>query len=119
MPTSAGSPSGSGVWGADMKHTRPEVLLHRELLCYVRDSRPTVEEFIARYGGDHDQGFHVLRKCGAIVVDAGRIRLSRLHLSPNGLRFVWGYYVYPLDRDERWHVYYGPGGRPPVFGPEA
>ena len=102
-----------------MKHTAPDALLSRELLCFVRDGNPTVEEFTTRFGGAGGQAFHVLRKHGVIVEDAGRVRLSRRHLSPGGQRFVWGFRVFHLDRDEVSHVYYGPGGRPPVFSQDA
>jgi hypothetical protein len=97
-----------------MKHTTPGALLSSELLRFVRDANPTVEEF-SRFGGSGGQAFHVLRKHAVIVEDAGRVRLSRRHLSPDGQRFVWGVWVFLLDRDEVLHVYYGPGGRPPVF----
>jgi hypothetical protein len=102
-----------------MKHTTPDALLTRELLCFVRDSRPTVEVFMAQYGGAGGQGFHILRKHGAIVVEDGRVRLSRRHLSPDGQQFIWGLRVIHLDRDEVWHMYYGPGGPPLVFCRDA
>jgi hypothetical protein len=82
-----------------MKHTVPDALLSRQLLCFIRDGQPTVEEFIARFGGQGGQAFHVLRKHGIIIVDSGRVRLSRRHLSPDGQRFVWRIKVIHLDDD--------------------
>ena len=95
-----------------MKHTTAAALLSRELLCFVRDQAPTVEEFLARYGEQGGQCFHVLRKSGAIEVEEGRVRLPRRLLSPDGQRFAWGSAIIHLDRDEVWRVCYGPGGRP-------
>lgn len=93
-----------------MKHTTPDALLSRALLRFVRDTNPTVAEFVARFG---EQVFHVLRKAEVIVVEGGRVRLSRRHLSPDGL-FFWGTRVYALERDEVLSVRYSPEG-PPVF----
>jgi hypothetical protein len=101
-----------GGSGVGMKHTRPEALLSRELLCFVRDHAPTVEEFVARYGGAGRQCFHILRKQGVVEVDGGRVRLSRRRLSPDGQAFAWGALIFHLDRDEVDHVCYGPGGPP-------
>jgi hypothetical protein len=95
-----------------MKHTRPDAFLTRGLLCAVRDERLKVEEFVARFGS---QGYHVLRKHAVIVLDGGRVRLSRRHLSPDGLCFVWGTMVAHLGNDLVDHVRWGQGG-PPVFG---
>jgi hypothetical protein len=95
-----------------MKHTRPDTFLTRDLLCVVRDERPTAGEFVARFG---DQCYHLLRKHGAIVLEGERIRLSRRHLSPDGLRFVWGSQLIHLDDNVVQHVVWGPGG-PPVNG---
>src|SRR5262245_48442441 len=92
-----------------MKHTTPDAFLSRELLCFVRDRAPTIEEFVARYGGTGGQHFHVLRKHGVIEVEGNRVRLNREHLSADGKRFFWGSFVFHLDRDEVWHVCYGPG----------
>jgi hypothetical protein len=97
-----------------MKHTRPDAFLTRELLCVLRDERPTPEEFAARFG---DQCYHLLRKSAAIVLEGGRTRLSRRHLSPDGLRFVWGSCIIRLDDDLVQHVVWGPGG-PPAFTDE-
>lgn len=83
-----------------MKHTVAGSLLSRALLCFVRDHAPTLEDFTVRFGGPGGHAFHVLRKAEAIVVDGGRVRLSPRHLSPDGLRFVWGEAVWWLDRDE-------------------
>jgi hypothetical protein len=99
-----------------MKHTSPVALLSRELLCFVRDHNPTSEEFVARFGGTSGQLFHILRKGGAIVVEGGRVRLSRRHLSPDGRQFVWGCRIFHLDSDAVWIVRDGPG---PVFGEDA
>jgi hypothetical protein len=82
-----------------MKHTVPDALLTREVLRLVRDGQPTVEEFIARFGGLGGQSFHVLRKHGIIVVEDGRIRLNRRYLSPDGKRFAWKNRVIHLDQD--------------------
>ena len=95
-----------------MKHTTPDALLSRELLCFVRDSAPTVEEFLARYGGEGGQCYHVLRKSGVLDVERGRVRLSRSLLSPDGQSFAWQSSIIRLDCDEVRHVYYGPGGPP-------
>jgi hypothetical protein len=97
-----------------MKHTTPDTLLTRELLCFVRDSNPTVEEFAARFGGPAGQTFHILRKHGVVVAEGGRLLLNRRHLSPDGNRFFWGFRIFLLDRDEVLSVCYGPEG-PPVF----
>ena len=97
-----------------MKHTTPDALLSRELLCFVRDSNPTTEEFTAQFGGRAGQCLHVLRKHGVVVIEDGRVRLNRRHLPPDGSRFFWGTRVYLLDRDEVLSVCYGPEG-PPVF----
>ena len=51
-----------------MKHNTPDNLLTRELLCFVRDSKPTVNDFLAKYDGEFGQTFHVLRKCHAILL---------------------------------------------------
>jgi hypothetical protein len=97
-----------------MKHTTPDALLSRELLCFVRDSNPTAEAFIGRFCGLSGQAFHVLRKHEVIVIERGRVRLNRRHLSPDGQRFFWGCRVFRLDREEVLTVRYGPEG-PPVF----
>src|SRR5262245_60961852 len=101
-----------------MKHTAAGPLLSRELLCFVRDHAPTVDEFAERFGGPGGQGFHVLRKAGVVVVEGSRVRLSRRHLSRDGGRFVWGCQVFLLGRDEVLLVRWGPEG-PPVFAPDA
>jgi hypothetical protein len=95
-----------------MKHTTPEALLSGELLCFIRDQAPTVEEFLARYGGAGGQCYHILRKSGVVEVEGGRVRLNRRLLSPDGQRFAWQSWIIHLDRDEVWHVYYGPEGPP-------
>jgi hypothetical protein len=95
-----------------MKHTMPDVLLSRELLCFVRDCAPTVEEFLAHYGGPGGQCYHVLRKSGALEVEAGRVQLSRRLLSRDRRCFAWRSLIIRLDRDEVSHVCYGPGGAP-------
>jgi hypothetical protein len=95
-----------------MKHTTPDMLLSRELLCFVRDHAPTVEEFLAGYGGAGGQCFHILRKSGVVEVEGGRVRLSHRLLSPDGQRFAWRSSIIHLDRDEVWHVYQGPDGPP-------
>jgi len=101
-----------------VKHTSPVRLLSWTLLAFIRDHNPTVEAFMARFAGDHGQTFHVLRKHEVIVVEGGRVRISRQHLSPNGEQFVWGHLVFLLERDEVWAVRWGPEG-PPVFAPDA
>jgi hypothetical protein len=97
-----------------MNHTTADALLSRELLCFVRDAHPTTEAFAARYGGPGGQAVDILRKHGVVVIEGGRVRLSRRHLSPDGQAFVWGCRVFRLDRDEVLVVRYGPEG-PPVF----
>jgi hypothetical protein len=87
-----------------MKHTTPDALLTRELLCFVRDHAPTVEEFLARYGGAGGQCFHILRKSGVLEVEGERVRLSPRLLSPDGQQFAWGSSIICLDRDEVLHV---------------
>jgi hypothetical protein len=101
-----------------MKHTTAGPLLSRELLCFVRDHAPTVDEFTARFGGSGGQAFHVLRKAGAVVVEGDRVRLSPRHLSPDGMRFVWGCRVFLLDRDQVLLVRWGAEG-PSNFTPDA
>ena len=101
-----------------MKHTRAGHLLSRELLCFVRDHAPTVDEFAARHGGPGGQEFHILRKAGAVVVEGGRVRLSPRHLYPDGQAFVWGVAVFRLDRDDGMLVRWGPE-EPPVYAPDA
>ena len=106
-----------------MKHTTPGALLSRELLCFVRDHAPTVEEFLARYGGAGGQCFHVLCKSGVLEVEGGRVQLNRRQLSLDGQCFAWGSSIFRLDRDEVLHVYRGPAraggaeGDPPPFFP--
>lgn len=95
-----------------MKHTTPDALLSRELLCFVRDHAPTVDEFLARYGGAGGQCYQVLRKSGVLVVEGDRIRLNPRLLSPDGQSFAWRSTIIRLDRDEVWHVVYGPDGPP-------
>ncbi len=82
-----------------MKHTDPYHLLNRATLCFVRDERPTVEQFLERFGGPHGQAYHVLRKHGIIILEDGRLRLNRRHLSPDGKEFVWGNNIFHLDSD--------------------
>jgi hypothetical protein len=82
-----------------MKHTVPDGFLSRQLLCFVRDSQPTIEEFISRFGGSHGEVFHILRKHGIIIVDGGRIRLNRRYLSGDGQRFFWKIKIIHLDDD--------------------
>jgi hypothetical protein len=91
-----------------MKHTRPEALLTRELLCFVRDQRPTIADFTSRFPSQDDQVFHVLRKYGALIVEDGRLSLSRQHLSHDELRFWWGIRVFHLDDDRVSIVCRGP-----------
>jgi hypothetical protein len=95
-----------------MKHTTVGPLLTRELLCFVRDQTPTVETFLARFGGAGNQCFHILRECGAIEVEKDRVRLNGRLLAPDGQRFAWGSLIICLDRDEVLHVNYGPHGPP-------
>jgi hypothetical protein len=97
-----------------MKHTTAGPLLSRELLCFVRDHVPTIDEFTARFGGPSGQTFHVLRKAGAVVVEGDRVRLSSHHLAPDGERFVWGCRVFLLDWDEVLLVRWGPNGSPNI-----
>lgn len=98
-----------------MKHTQPEPLLSRELLSFVRDVGPTPEVFIQRFG---EQEFHVLRKHRVLVVDEGRVRLSRRCLSPDGQYFAWGQMQIRLDCDEVRLVRYGTEGSP-IFNDEV
>jgi hypothetical protein len=97
-----------------MKHTSPDVFLSRELLSFVRDHNPTVEEFITRFAGTGSQGLHILRKHEIIIVEGDRVRLSRRHLSPDGQRFVWGIRIIHLDEDLVDIVRWGPDG-PPIW----
>lgn len=101
-----------------MKHTSAQSLLSCELLLFVRDNNPTEMQFANCFGGSGGQKFHILRKAGAIVVDDGRVRLSRRHLSPDGSYFVWGRSRFLLDRDEIQLVYLKSGGSL-VFDNEA
>ena len=101
-----------------MKHTTPNVVLTRQLLCFVRDQQPTVQEFLAQFGGPSGQTFHLLRKLGIIVVDGDRVRLSRRHLNPNGQRFEWGIRSIHLDEDIVEIVRRGSSG-PPIFSDDA
>jgi hypothetical protein len=95
-----------------MKHTVPDVLLSRRLLCFVRDGQPTVEEFITRFGGPGGQVFHILRKCGILIVDGDHVHLNHRHLSADQQRFVWGIKVIHLDEDVVTIVRRAPGGMP-------
>lgn len=98
-----------------MKHTTPDVFLNRDLLCFVRDVCPATAEFVNRFG---EQCFHLLRKHAVIVLENERVRLSRRHLSPDGLRFVWGHRLIHLDADVVTYLNCGPDG-PPVYGEES
>jgi hypothetical protein len=91
-----------------MKHQTPDQLLKRELLCFVRDSKPTVEEFIAKFGGDFEQVFHVLRKAEAILVRDGIVVLNPSQLSEDQQQSAWGRPVFCLDRDVIWISCAGP-----------
>ena len=93
-----------------MKHTTPDVFLTREILCCVRDERPTPGAFVGRFG---EPCFHLLRKSGVIVLEGERLRLSLRHLSSDGRRFVWGIKLIHLDEDRIDIVRWGPDG-PPV-----
>jgi hypothetical protein len=95
-----------------MKHTTIESLLSRELLCFVRDQAPTIEEFLGRFGGAGGKCFHTLRKSGAVEVESGRVQLDPRLLSPDGQCFAWRSSIICMDRDEVLHVYYGPTGPP-------
>lgn len=97
-----------------MKHTQPDVFLTRDILCFVRDQRPTAEEVMAHIG---DTGFHLLRKHAAILIEGGRVRLNRRHLSPDGRRFVWGRRMIHLDTGVVELVRWGAGG-PTVYADE-
>src|SRR5688500_3676704 len=97
-----------------MKHTVPDPFLSRPLLCFVRDSRPAISECLSAFG---EQGFHILRKHGLLVVAAGRCRLSRRHFWPAGTRLVWGQKLIHLDDDVVELVRWGPTG-PPVWNDE-
>ena len=85
-----------------MKHTRPN--LTRDLLCFLRDRQPTIEEFLARFDDPGGQQFHVLRKSGVINVQDGRAHLNPKHLLADGQQFLWENHLYHLDRDEVWHI---------------
>ena len=97
-----------------MKHSAPGPFLTRLLLSFVRDHRPTVSECLVAFG---EQGFHLLRKHGLLVIEGGRCRLSRRHLSPDGTRFVLGQRLIHLDDDVIELVRWGPEG-PPVWNDE-
>jgi len=79
-----------------MKHTTPDVFLTREILCCIRDERPTPEAFVGRFG---EPCFHVLRKSGVIVVEGERLQLSLRHLSSDERHFLWGIKLIHLDDD--------------------
>lgn len=100
-----------------MKHTSPDRLLNGELLRRIRDQSPTVSEFISSDCGGDPQVFHLFRKQELIVVENDRVRLNRRHLSPDGLRFVWGIQQFHLDSEQVEIVRWGPAG-PPVYAIE-
>lgn len=82
-----------------MKTSAAIHLLTRDLLCFVRDTSPTVDEFLDRFGGPGGSVFDTLRKLGAIVNDDGHVRLHPAHFSKTGKFFDWGNRRIYLDRD--------------------
>ena len=103
--------------GRQMKHRKPDRLLTRTMLVFVRDHNPTVDDFTTRCCRGDSQVFHVLRKHRVVVIEKDRVRLNRRHLSPDGLTFVWGIRRIHLDSDQVDYVRWAPGG-PRVFSDE-
>ncbi len=86
-----------------MKHTRVAACLSCRLLRYVRDQRPTVDEFLAWLGSPADAGrYHVLRKAELLLLENGRLLLSPEHLSADGDHFTWANSMYHLDTEMVW-----------------
>jgi hypothetical protein len=81
-----------------MKHTQP--VLSAELLRFVRDNRPTVEDFIARFGGPGGSIYHLLRKSRLLVEEGKHLHLDPERLSRDGKRFTYGIQVYHIDTGE-------------------
>lgn len=74
-------------------------MITNELLRYVRDQTPTVDEFLDRFGGPHGSVYHTLRKQQVLIIEDERVRLDRRCLAPDGSHFVWGNLMYMLDSE--------------------
>jgi hypothetical protein len=79
-----------------MKTPRPAACLTIALLRYVRDARPTEDQFLTWLGPDASR-YHVLRKAGLLSISDGRVLLSPLHLSEDGRRFRYEKQLFVLD----------------------
>jgi hypothetical protein len=85
--------------------TSAAACLSIDLLRYVRDERPTEEEFLAWLGGPKRAGvYHTLRKAGLLMLEQGRLSLSPEHLAPDSKSFTFHDRVFWLDKDEVWYV---------------
>jgi hypothetical protein len=83
-----------------MKHTQSAACLSPQLLRFVRDHAPTVDEFLARFGGPGGTVFQLLRKQGILVEEGGRLCLSPERVSADGKRFTIGPQVFHIDTDQ-------------------
>jgi len=72
----------------------------RELLVFVRDTKPTAEQLTAwlstRQG---EAAYHVLKKAGLLVEFDGRLSWNENHLLANGQLFKWTNMLWYLDED--------------------
>jgi hypothetical protein len=95
-----------------MKGSEVRAALSGQLLRYVRDEQPSVEDFIARFGGPGGCVYHVLRKGRALLEENGKLRLNPEHASPDGRQFTWETDVFLIDEDRILVVCRGP--KPPL-----
>lgn len=68
-------------------------------LVFIRDHRPSPDEFIQTCCGGDPQGFHLLRKFKVIILHSDHISLNPNHLSDDGDAFRWANMLIHLDSD--------------------
>jgi hypothetical protein len=83
---------------------RHDACLSLDLLRYIRDAAPTVDELLEWLGPAQAGHFHVLRKSRLLIVQGGRVVLSPDHLSSDGSVFFYGHRSFHLDENVE-HVY--------------
>jgi hypothetical protein len=80
-------------------NTKARSAISRELLCYIRDRKPTELELLAWLGTEQAGRYHVLRKAGLVVLDKKHIVLSPTHYQPEREYFLYEHMGYYLDED--------------------